>query len=523
MKNKLKNIVTTALFSAMILLAVSCQKKEVKKVIVDNQFALALFSDTISLQSIINDMDSTTQHWLRVKDDVLYAYYCDTIHDVLKASDLLDDIEDVNFNTVTDFTLPPIIGASAGDTVLVSDRFMTIPFDYEGFEISSVLLRRGDLSFDFSVSPEIPMLKRIEVISEQLLDENLNPLSISIDYYDKGSQNVDLSGYTVIPDTAQSVAFSSRVTLHYDPSMGFEGGNYTCSLDGRLTNVKFNTVYGTVTTPLDQVYDDQTEIDYGINGLSGSAMLPVPTINLTYRNTFGFGAIGDVTKLEFVNTRTGLVTNLLAAYVVEVTVHPTEGEWQSTEIIGFTDEIDALAGYTRLDFGGEVTMDLSSGGISVSDTSTVDIVAEIEMPFTFDINDLRYNDTINVNFAGDIADHKIDDYFEEIDFFIDYNSNIKLNVTLQAEFLKNGVQIETLFDDDQTIYYDESHTGDIRTIPCVVTGEKLKRVMRANQMVLKLGVSTPGSGSATMMSTDDIFLRMRILTKTNEFDIDDVL
>ena len=511
-----------AFISAVMLFAVSCQKKEVKKIIVDNQFALSLFSDTISLKQILNDMDSTTQNWLRVKDDVIYAYYSDTVKDVLKASDLLSDIADLNISSNTSFTMPGIAhGEPSKDTTLFSENFSSFEFNFDGFDIDQVILRGGDFYFDFEVTPMIPMLKRIEVFSNQVISPDDEPLRIVIDY-DKGRGSVNLAGYTVIPDEDNTVSFSSYVTFHYDQATGFDGGNYNCNLTGGLYNVKFKTVYGTVEHPLDSIFDDHTAIDFGINGLSGTAMLPVPTINLTYKNTFGFGAIGRVTKLKFVNGINGYETSLLAGESVEVTVNPTVGEWHSSLIEGFTDQIDALAGYTRLEFAGEVTMDLGEGGISVSDTSAVDVVANVEMPFTFDIDDLRYYDTIAINLAGEIDPNKIDDYFDKIDFFIDYNSNIKLNVTLQAEFLRNGVMTTTLFDDDNTIYYDESQTGEIRTITCTVTGDKLRKVLRANNMVLKLGVETPGSGTVTMLNTDNIFLRMRILTKTTEVDIDDV-
>ena len=510
-----------ALFSAVMLLAVSCQKKEVDKIVVDNQFALSLFSDTISLKNILHDMDSTTQNWLRVKDDVIYAYYSDSVKGVLKASDLLSDIADLNISSNTVFTLQGIAPETPSrDTTIYTENFSSFEFNFDGFDIEQVLLRGGDFTFDFEVTPEIPMLKQIEVFSNQVISPDNEPLKIVIDYY-KDRGKVNLAGYTVVPDENNTVSFSSNVTFHYDQTIGFAGGDYNCNLTGGLTDVKFKTVYGIVEQPLDSIFDDHTAIDFGINGLSGTAMLPVPTISLSYKNTFGFGAIGRLTKLKFVNGGTGLETNLLASNVVEVAVNPTEGEWHGAPVEGLAEQIDALAGYTRLEFAGEVLMDLGEGGISISDTSAVDVVADVEMPFTFDIDDLRYTDTVAINLAGEVDPNKIDDYFDEIEFFVDYNSRIKLNVTLQAEFLKNGIVTTTLFDNENTIYYDESHTGDIRTISCVVTGDKLRKVLRANNMVLKLGVETPGSGTVTMLNTDDIFLRMRILTKTTEIDIDE--
>ena len=250
-------------------------------------------------------------------------------------------------------------------------------------------------------------------------------------------------------------------------------------------------------------------------------MLPIPTINLDYSNTFGFGALSDITKLRFVNENTGLVTNLLASDVVEVTVNPTEGEWYHTRIDGLTETIDALAGYTRLDFAGEVTMNLNPGNaFSISDTSTVDIAADIEMPFSFKLTDLCYTDTIPIDLseASNTTD-QVDNYIDEIEFFIDYNSKLKIDCDLQGVFMKNNTVLDSLFNNEHVVHYS---TGDeISTISVVVNGRKLNNVLRSNQLILRLGVSTDAISDepVMMMDTDAIFMRMRVLTKTSEINI----
>jgi hypothetical protein len=315
------------------------------------------------------------------------------------------------------------------------------------------------------------------------------------------------------------VAFEARVFIHVDNGV-YEGGDYTCDLTGGLSGVNFKTVYGTIDKPLDSIFYDETAIDFGIAGLTGSAVLPIPTINLDYSNTFGFGAIGDVTKLQFVNENTGLVTNLLASDMVEVAVNPTEGEWSHTRIAGLTETIDALAGYTRLDFGGELMMNLNPGNsFSISDTSTVDIAADIEMPFSFKLSDLCYMDTIAIDLSGsNNSGTNIDDYIDEVDFFIDYNSKIKIDIDLQGIFMKNNTAIDSLFDSNHIVYY--SADDKISTISVTVTGQKLRNVLRSNQMILRLGASTEAISPdpVQLMDTDAIFMRMRVLTKTSEIN-----
>lgn len=518
MKVNLKTLVTATLVLLIMLFASSCKKNEVKKVAIDTQFAVAMFSDTVALRQIINDMDSTTQNWLRVRNDSIFVYYVDTIKSVLKASDLLSNISDVSFETTTEFTMPMYDPTNTHDTVIDVDRFMTVPFHYEGFNIEEVLLRDGMLSFDFDVVPIIEHLKRLEIYSNQLLTPEGEPLSIVIDYYNKGRQYVDLSQYSVVPEN-DTVAFGARMAIHIDSGI-YEGGEYLCYLAGGLTGVRFNTVYGTIDIPLDSVFYDMVPIDFGVSGLTGSAVLPIPTINIAYNNTFGFGAICDVSTLGFINTTTGQVTDLLESDVVEVQIDPTEGEWNKMRITGLTENIDALAGYTLLNFGGEAMMLLNDHQFSISDTSTVDIAADIEMPMSFKLTDLCYTDTIPFNIVNNDSDNDIDDYFDEIEFYIDYNSKIKIDVDMQALFMRNGFVIDSLFNSVESLDY--STNNEIKTIMMTVNGRKLNNVLRADNLLLRLGASTDAISAdpIMMMDTDEIFLRLRVLTKTSEINFD---
>lgn len=513
MRRLFKITTTTILVILMAMTTVSCKKKEVKKIAVDNQFAIAIFNDTVSIKELLNDLDSTTNSWLRIRNDSIFAYYADSVNGVLRASDLLDaGIEDIDFTTSTAFTMPEFDPTNNHDTIIEVEKFMTVPFNFEGFSIDSVLLRKGMLTFGFEVQPAIEQLRRIEIFSNQLISPDGEPLVIAVDY-NKPEHNINLADFRVIPE-ADTVAFGARVTIHVDSGV-YPGGDYECATTGGLTDVGFKTVYALVTKELDSIFNDNAAIDYGINGLSGSAFLPVPRIHVTYRNTFGMYADGDITKLEFMNTRTGLVTDLLAADTVDVDIEPTNGAYRHFTMTGFTDQIDALAGYTRLDFNGKVTMAMPGEHISISDTSSIDVIADIEMPFSFRISDLRYTDTIDINLGEDI---NVENYFDEIDFFIDYFNRVPLEVQMQGLFMRRGCIIDSLFDDGGTILYNQ-HGEPLK---CVITDRKLKNVMRADQMLLRFGVNTNFQTDPVLIRESDyIWLRMRMLTKTSEIVIGD--
>ncbi|MBO7073495.1 MAG: hypothetical protein J6W12_01100, partial [Bacteroidales bacterium] len=96
---------------------------------------------------------------------------------------------------------------------------------------------------------------------------------------------------------------------------------------------------------------------------------------------------------------------------------------------------------------------------------------------------------------------------------------IKIDIDLQGIFMKNNTVLDSLFNSDHVIYY--SADDNISTISVRVTGQKLRNVMRANQMILRLGASTESISPdpVQLMDTDAIFMRMRMLTKTSEINV----
>lgn len=519
MKFKFTKLIVIVLAALVVTTSYSCKRSKAKTIAVDTQFALSLLNDTISVKDMLRMMDSTANNWLRVRNDSIFAYYADSIKNVLNAGDLIGNIKDVNFHTHTGFTMPVCDPTHNHDTVVDVDKFMTIPFHYDGFVIDEVVMRKGLMNFEFDVQPALEHLKKIEVYSNQIVSEDGEPIVIGID--SKGRKSVNLADYRIVPED-DTVAFGARITLHIENGV-YPGGDYVCDLNGGLQNVGFKTIYATVTKALDSIYNDYADIDFGINGLSGSAYLPVPRINLTYRNTFGLSASSDVTTLEFVNSRTGLVTDLLAADHWVETVGPTNGEYVSKRIGNFVDNIDALAGYTRLDFNGRVIMAMPGDKITVSDTSSIDVIADIEMPFSFKISDLRYTDTIDVQFDGNgISTDLIDSLY----FCLDVNNRIPLEVDVQALFMKNGVVIDSLFRGNHVIHYNANpYDHSYSSIECYVTDQKMRNVLRSNQMILRLGVSTESISEdpVMIMESNNLALRMKMMTFSSEIDVDNVL
>lgn len=523
MKVKFKKLFAVAIAFLLIASSFSCKRSKVMSV--DSHFAIPLFNDTIAVNDLIGKLDSTSNSWLRVRNDSIFAFYSDSVKNVVDANDVLGKINDLMFNTQTDFAFPSVPPLPVSQTIydsVVYDKLAAIPFSFEGLNIDRVVVREGRLLLNLSITPALPAIKKVMLKSNSIELPSGEPLVIEFEPNSGGSyKEILLSDCVITPDDDETVSFSGGVFFEFDTQEGVEGGDYQCILDGSLNGLKFKTLFGEIIIPMDSVFNNETAVDFGINGITGSAMLPVPTIRMSYRNTFGVGAAADITKLQFFSGITGLTTNLLAGDHVDIDIEPTNGLYKSEKLSGFTDQIDALAQYTRLDFGGKVSMIFGNDNALISDTSTVDLAVDVEMPLSFKIRDLYYADTIDVDFGSNDVDISL---IDEVDFFVDYNNKIPLDIDVQILFMQNDVVVDSLFDGNHVISYDK-FSDRYSTIECSVTDYKLDNVLKANKIILRLGLSTKNiSPNAVMlMRTDFMALRMRMLTKVSEVNIDDVL
>ena len=86
----------------------SCNQ-DVKRIKVDNQIALSLFSDTVRVGDLIDGMGETASQFIRISEDgCIYAYYADSVSNAVVASDILSGIQDVDFETGTSFEVPTV-------------------------------------------------------------------------------------------------------------------------------------------------------------------------------------------------------------------------------------------------------------------------------------------------------------------------------------------------------------------------------------------------------------------------------
>ena len=519
MKDKFTKLITVVVIFLVMLALVSCKQKNVKTIMVHNQFALSLFRDTIYMDELLNRTDSTTVNWLRVNEDgSLSAFYHDTINGIVNARDFMTDIADTYFSQSDSFELEETAPVAVPGMVQDSASYtVSIPFAYDDYSIESVTLSRGEMSMTVSVTPALPLVTKVVLTSNAITMVTGEKLTMEFNPSDNDgmSKEVDLTGCTINVNAGQEIPFDGTLYIEYDGQVGFSGGNYECNINGSINNLSFKQLTGTLNLAPYQ-FAERTPIDFGMEGLTGEIYLPTPMLDLAYRNTFGFDAAADINELSFYSSIQNDSVNMLdSENGVHVEITETQ-EFVDQPITGYDTQINALGQYTELRFGGLLSMNTGTP-VTVTDESEIDLAIGVDLPLQFNIADLKYTDTIAFSATGE---NNFENYLDEIDFFLDFYNKLPLTVTLEVELLKEGEHTLWLFNDDGT-HGNTIITGDESTLECDVRDEDLQMVLDSDQIVISITLST--NGMQSLKIDDFIKVGIRMLTKTENVDIDDIL
>ncbi|MGN0033055.1 MAG: hypothetical protein ACI358_04670 [Candidatus Limimorpha sp.] len=490
----------------------------VKKVTLDHQLAISLLSDTVSIKDMLGMMDSTTNKWLMVRNDSIFVFYNTSIYNVLNGNDFMSSLGDVEFDTEAEFDVPSIPQLPVQSTVITETidlpQFASFPFSYEGVAVSEIRLGGGTFSLDFSLNPPISAIKEINLMTDNIILGDGSPISISVDPSNSVSNcTFDLAGAVIAPDTDGNVAFSGFVIFEYDPSAGLDGGLCDFSLSGGLRNMDVDKLSAEISRPVDSLFNEVVCIDFGISGIDGHLFLPNPKIVFSYTNTFELGASCRIDDLYFLSGN-GEVTDLLSSDNIEVSMLPTDGSVYHSQIMGLTEEIDALASYSKLAFAGEVAMNTVGGLATLERSDKIDIAADIELPFRLEVAGVSYSKAFDMDVDADIEN---DLPVEEIDLFFDFYNDIPLDLSFQAYLQKEDVVIDSLFSQMASIEY-----GLMNTIKVVADNELLNNILDADKMLVRFEVSTESISSDPVQfrESDFISLRLRMFAKITEIDLD---
>ena len=559
----------------------SCANNDVDKVNVDNQFAVSLFSGTVKVGDLLGGIGPGLSEYIQVSENGrIYAYYADSVENAVVATNILSGIQDVTFQTSGEFEIPEIPAISIPDipeipdveipdieipdidipgildsldipdvpgipdlpenpeipdmpeisidsvVVLTFNDFVSIPFEYDGYEINFVELKNGRLYLNLSTS--LSQIKNVVLSTDNIrLGDGLS-LELVLDFTQGQKQyiDLDLTNCVIAPEN-KNITFSAILSLDIPLDQGMEGGLYTIDLNGGIMDVEFKTIDGKIN---DFVFDfiGSHDFDFSIPNMSGALKIATPDFSIKYINTFGFKANGTIDSL-YLSDSNGNITSLIKdGERVELFLHPTGESYDSISELDekLVDEINILQGFNQLTFNGDIILSCDEVTENmITDESHIDIIADLAIPLEFKMENLSYVNKFDFNLDLDSEENsetmQLGNVFDELEFKFLFNNTIPVQIRPQVYVLENGNVIDSLFDNESCIHgkFDNSIPEDILIVK--VTGKKLENVQLADQLMLDITLST--EGERIVLNTNDYFdIRIGLKTKTSEINLSEL-
>lgn len=509
----------TILLILLLSVFVSCKKNNVKTVEVDNSFALSLFSDTIVLDELLKMMDTTVTQWISIDENgYMSAFYADSLNSIVTGSQILGELDDITFDMSEVFEMPTIPALPEPIPFeLDLDSLITLPFEFEQFQINSVVMESGMLNFNMST--DIPNINRVELRAENLITADGTALQLNLEIMNNSANiTADFTDCQIIPING-NIVFSVKIFL----TVGEQeiGGNYYFNLDGSITDMKLKSLNGGINDILIR-FDEKTDIEFGINNIYGDLSVNTPDVKIEYLNTFGFEVQSSIDSLYFKDVQNNYSSLLKNWEPLALSFNYTNGAYATIGNIteSIVDEIDVLHDYDELALNGFVMMGCDNlTAEMISQDSRIDLIAEVRLPLSFNINNLRFIDTIefNISDSNDDVEQSTDiSMLDELEFKIAIDNGLPIKIMPQLYMLENNVVTDSIFDERAVINacFDGHPNTDIITIS--VHDELLNNVLMADNIIIDIALSTEANN--VILNANDYFsLRLGVKTHTTGF------
>ena len=544
MSNKFTKIICLTLVLFVVFTASSCKKNNVRKIEVNNSFALSLLQDEVSVGELFEIMDSTSAAWFMVlPDNTVSAIFYDTIRDVVNGAKLLDVVEDIQIKNSCDVDVPAVDIPAEVEQIWINnpsyvfeyqtqvnvDTVFAVNFTVEQFELNSLVMESGNMAFHLNATPE----QSFPVQVQSAIMQTNEILYYSGDGYEvsltnPGDVNQDLAGMVIEPEN-RMIVFSGTLNISvsidkaaYDAMGGQIGGKVHIDVEGSLANILIYSING-VMSEITQPYSDTVDVKFGIKGLNGDLNLYRPDLKLSYVNTFGIGANVGVDSIGFfVDDEFGTdYTSLLKeSFDVDLnanvtTFEPMTGSLSShiVDYINMNERYDGMMLNGIINIGG-------TDAENVNRDSHIDLAAEAVVPLKFKIDELKYTDTIEFHIDGG----NVQKFLDGMEFKFRVYNGLPLEVTMQLYVLREDEVIDSLLMPGSNVIrpsYDGQYEF-CEIITSIDGDERIEKILSADHLLLNISVSTENN-VVSIKADNWVRLEIGLKTKTNGIDINDVL
>ena len=398
-----------------------------------------------------------------------------------------------SFENPFPFVLPQVF-----DTVFCYDQ--TLVFESDNIHVMEAEMKTGH--FDINVNSNLGLVQRIVLRSSDIKDAEGQDLVLDFDFNSSDIQ-FDLDGLHYITDTANTLDLKYEVYVRLqsitDPELFFD-------VEVLGNNLAIKEMIGYVDT-----YDIRNYIDTSFvlfpSNVSGALEVYGANLSLFERNTFNLEARLDV-DTAWVIGDDGVPFPVFDQQLVSVNV-PTQLDFGQAYERTLNGKISAneTSVYSASSF---IVNPLGmSDLVSVSDTCSIDVVIDTEIPFAFVVDDVQYLDTTMLA----LSEIQRPEQIEKLTLELAFTSTIPLNMNAQF-FTYDSVteQITGVLVDEARLINGSFDGQPINTeVTLEVTGEKVENLLRSDRLISVYSLDTDAHDVVLNGQQQlDVFMKARV-------------
>ena len=456
------------------LLCVSCKKdhynmSQLQGVDAEGEVLLPIGSASFTLSKLMQQFQIDTLISCTEDGDLFFKYHYEHFdavsgEELLKFKDL-EYSERFSIENPYTFVLP-----QAFDTMIHFDQ--TIRFESDNIHVMEAEMKTGH--FDFNLNTNIGLLQRIVLHSPDIKDAEGHDLMLDFDF-DVNDIQFDLDGLHYTTDTANTLDLSYDVYIRVqgmlEPELFFE-------VDVKGNDLAIKKMSGYVDT-----YNSRSCIDTAFNlfpgNVSGALEVRGARMSLFERNTFDLEARLDV-DTAWVFGDDDVPFSIFGPLPVSVNV-PTQHAFGQV----FERSLNGKISANETDVYAASNFIVNPLGlsdlVSVSDTCSIDVVIDTEIPFAFVVDDVRYLDTAVMS----LSEFKEPEQIEKLTLELTITSTIPLN--MNAQFFTYDSETEritdTLVAKDKLIAASFDGRPTTTEVVLEVTGDKVRHLVESDRLI----------------------------------------
>lgn len=472
-----------ALMTAFAFLTVSCNQNrfdfsELESIETNGHWSLPVGTLSITLEQVLNQLGENDVISYDETGDIIvsYRYAWDTV--VIGSSFMgYDSIHnEVKFTSENPY--PYVLEEPVEGVLYFED---SVYLESEEVLLQSAKIRSGHLSFQ--LTDYTGDIREYIVGSNNILDANGVPFRRSIDLHNENV--VDLAGYRFVTGGNNTLYFFYEI--HY-VALDYVGPEFVFTGNLDINDLKVQELSGYVNNYVSP-YSIDTSFQLPLENVEGAIDFTGANLKILQRNSFGLPCRLQIDTAELygegvdpylIFDEDAYPLNLDLAYSLNYT------EFMDEDV-----HLGLSTNHNRARASGAFILNPEGTPVLVTlfDTATMGVAVEVNVPLKFNISDVTYNDTVDM----DLSEIENTDILSEVRLTLTFDSELPVNLEAQIYTTdpETGAVNDSLLGATQTIRGAfVPGTSERTNVVATLTQDFLNKLMANRHLLVRLGLDT---------------------------------